>query len=197
MLPHRHSRRTLFPLIFSCRSFVNVIAMLSSTKSSLVLLIVLGLFSSDVFAAPVQPNMVSLYNSNDKVVILVAKNFSSTVYQSETAWLVEFYASWCGHCQRYAKVERRIFSLPRQDEFFFRPTEKSALTRGVTDRSTMKTRRYVIFVSAWKSVVRVGAINCHDEQNNAICDQHGVRAYPTLRVKRTETMNSFSASSIF
>lgn len=65
------------------------------------------LFPSNLSAAPVQQNMISLYNQNDKVVILVGKNFSSTVYQSATAWLVEFYASWCGHCQHYAKV---IFS---------------------------------------------------------------------------------------
>lgn len=47
---------------------------------------------------------VSLYTSNDKITILTAHNFSSTVYQSKTAWLVEFYASWCGHCQSYANV---------------------------------------------------------------------------------------------
>ena len=46
----------------------------------------------------------SLYNANDKVTILTGGNFSSTVYQSETAWLIEFYASWCGHCQSYANV---------------------------------------------------------------------------------------------
>ncbi len=48
---------------------------------------------------------VSLYTGNDKVTILTAQNFSSTVYGSKTAWLVEFYASWCGHCQSYANVK--------------------------------------------------------------------------------------------
>ena len=89
--------------------FVNVMEMFSSSKSSIFLhlVILFGYFPSDLFAAPVQANMVSLYNSNDKLVILVAKNFSSTVYQSETAWLIEFYASWCGHCQTYANVRLR------------------------------------------------------------------------------------------
>ena len=48
---------------------------------------------------------LSLYNANDKVVILTSHNFSSTVYQAKTAWLIEFYASWCGHCQSYANVK--------------------------------------------------------------------------------------------
>lgn len=124
--------------------------MFSMTKSSifLLLLLLLGFYSSNLFAAPLQPNMISLYNSNDKIVILVAKNFSSTIYQSETAWLVEFYASWCGHCQRYAKTYRQIG----------------------------------IDTLAWKSVVRIAAINCYAEENNPICDQHGVRAYPTIRL---------------
>lgn len=48
--------------------------------------------------------IASLYTFNDKVVILNAQNFTSIVYKSKTAWLVEFYASWCGHCQSYANV---------------------------------------------------------------------------------------------
>lgn len=47
---------------------------------------------------------LSLYTSNDKINILTGQNFSSTVYESKTAWLIEFYASWCGHCQSYANV---------------------------------------------------------------------------------------------
>jgi len=35
------------------------------------------------------------------VVELVDANLTS-IYGSERAWVVEFYAHWCGHCQRYA-----------------------------------------------------------------------------------------------
>ena len=48
--------------------------------------------------------VASLYNATDKIVVLESQNFSSTVYNSNTAWLVEFYASWCGHCVSYANV---------------------------------------------------------------------------------------------
>ncbi len=49
-------------------------------------------------------NSVSFYNATDKITILNSDNFLSTVYHSDTAWLIEFYASWCGHCQSYATV---------------------------------------------------------------------------------------------
>jgi protein disulfide-isomerase A6 len=36
------------------------------------------------------------------VVELTDSNFESTVINSDDLWLVEFYAPWCGHCQRLA-----------------------------------------------------------------------------------------------
>ncbi|CAF1293407.1 unnamed protein product [Adineta ricciae] len=51
---------------------------------------------------------ISLYNGTDKVAVLSSENFSSTVYQSKTAWAVEFYASWCGHCRTYANTYREV-----------------------------------------------------------------------------------------
>ncbi|CAF0852105.1 unnamed protein product [Rotaria sordida] len=61
-----------------------------------------------LLAALSSGNIVSFYNANDKIVVLTSQNFSSTVYQSKIAWLIEFYASWCGHCQSYANTYREI-----------------------------------------------------------------------------------------
>ncbi|XP_069055019.1 protein disulfide-isomerase A6 isoform X2 [Lepisosteus oculatus] len=41
-----------------------------------------------------------LYSSSDDVVELTPSNFNREVIQSDSLWLVEFYAPWCGHCQR-------------------------------------------------------------------------------------------------
>ncbi|UJR25107.1 hypothetical protein I4U23_006466 [Adineta vaga] len=125
---------------------------------SLCLLIVhFQLTSSAVLPAQ---NSVSLYTANDKVVILTGQNFTSTVYQSKTAWLVEFYASWCGHCQSYANTYREV----------------------------------AIDTWGWRTVVRIGAINCYAEENTATCDQHTIMAYPTLRFIAPESYMNTSKS---
>jgi protein disulfide-isomerase A6 len=42
--------------------------------------------------------------SSKDVVELTDDNFARQVLKSQDVWLVEFYAPWCGHCQRLAPV---------------------------------------------------------------------------------------------
>lgn len=84
--------------------FIQLIAKLMSLKIVALCFICLVIFGKTVFTAVPGRNSISLYKANDKLHILTSQNFSSNVYQSKTAWVVEFYASWCGHCQAYAKV---------------------------------------------------------------------------------------------
>ncbi|XP_069951420.1 sulfhydryl oxidase 2 isoform X3 [Cherax quadricarinatus] len=44
----------------------------------------------------------SLYSSSDPLVLLHSSNYSREVHGVETAWVVEFYSSWCGHCINFA-----------------------------------------------------------------------------------------------
>ena len=67
----------------------------------LAIIINIGRISSSALSFE---NSISLYNASDKITVFGSQNFSSTVYQSNTAWLIEFYASWCGHCRTYATV---------------------------------------------------------------------------------------------
>ncbi|XP_058801086.1 protein disulfide-isomerase A6 homolog [Phymastichus coffea] len=40
-----------------------------------------------------------MYSSNSDVVDLTPNNFDKKVIDSDSIWIVEFYAPWCGHCQ--------------------------------------------------------------------------------------------------
>ena len=50
-----------------------------------------------------------LYSIKDKGITLVnVSNFTQTILQSDHAWMVEFYSSWCGHCIRFAPVYKEL-----------------------------------------------------------------------------------------
>jgi thiol oxidase len=71
---------------------------------NLILLVILGNLRQSLSGPPPANDHVALYNATDKVTVVTYQNFTSTVYHSNTAWLIEFYASWCGHCRSYAQV---------------------------------------------------------------------------------------------
>lgn len=62
-----------------------------------------AVFVSLLLALPAR-GMDTIYPFDEPLHQFVASNFSSTVYGSSTGWAVKFYASWCGHCRRFAPV---------------------------------------------------------------------------------------------
>lgn len=44
----------------------------------------------------------ALYSANGPVVLLNKANWQEEVMKSDSLWLVEFYAPWCGHCKSLA-----------------------------------------------------------------------------------------------
>jgi len=41
-----------------------------------------------------------MYSQNSDVIKLTSSNFNKEVLNSSEIWMIEFYAPWCGHCQR-------------------------------------------------------------------------------------------------
>lgn len=49
-----------------------------------------------------------LYSSEDKVAQLTTYNFNENVYNSSSAWVVQFYNSWCGHCIKFSPIWKEL-----------------------------------------------------------------------------------------
>ena len=48
-----------------------------------------------------EDDIVDLYSKDGPVVHMNHSNFNELLYGKEHAWVVEFYISWCGRCQKY------------------------------------------------------------------------------------------------
>ncbi len=51
-----------------------------------------------------------LYVQDTYVQELTHENLERTIFQSDVAWVVQFYSSWCGHCQNFAPIWRKFAS---------------------------------------------------------------------------------------
>ncbi|XP_058231268.1 sulfhydryl oxidase 2 [Hemibagrus wyckioides] len=49
-----------------------------------------------------------LYTEEDPLVILTSDTLKQTLFNSSTAWLVQFYSSWCGHCIQYSPTWKAL-----------------------------------------------------------------------------------------
>ena len=74
-------------------------------KNVAILLLFLSGFE---LASTNDEELISLYNENDPVIELTDKNFTSSIHDPDVAWFVEFYAHWCGHCQRFSPTWKQL-----------------------------------------------------------------------------------------
>ncbi|XP_066510082.1 sulfhydryl oxidase 2-like [Hoplias malabaricus] len=62
-----------------------------------------------IFAAVFRSGQTArLYSEEDPVVILNSESLKQTLFNSSTAWLVQFYSSWCGHCIQYSPTWKAL-----------------------------------------------------------------------------------------
>ncbi|CAG0900957.1 unnamed protein product [Darwinula stevensoni] len=49
-----------------------------------------------------------LYDENDPLTIFTTVNLSDSLGASSTAWIIQFYNTWCGHCQAFASIWKQF-----------------------------------------------------------------------------------------
>lgn len=49
-----------------------------------------------------------LYTEDDPLVILSSGSLKSAVTNSSSAWLIQFFSSWCGHCMQYSSTWKAL-----------------------------------------------------------------------------------------
>jgi len=109
-----------------------------------------------------------LYDANDKIELLNNLTFRTQVYNKPNVWLVEFYNSWCGFCQRFAPTWKTFAASVHRKYIYFLQGHKNL---------------YILFYfSAWKDIVSIGAVDCAKNENNPLCRDLEIMSYPTLRV---------------
>lgn len=65
--------------------------------------------TSIIFVFLFNPSLTTrLYSEEDPVVILTSATVKQTLVNSSTAWLVQFYSSWCGHCIQYSPTWKAL-----------------------------------------------------------------------------------------
>ncbi|KAJ7339518.1 flavin-linked sulfhydryl oxidase [Desmophyllum pertusum] len=54
-----------------------------------------------------------LYSSADHTVLLENDTISDVIHNSQTAWVVEFYSSFCGHCHAFAPTWKKLARMAK------------------------------------------------------------------------------------
>ena len=79
-----------------------------------VLLVVLTISFSSVSAKN------SLYDDTDPMTQLDNVTIYKNLEGSKKHWIVEFYSSWCGHCQQFAPTWKKLaWQIKSKHMFFF------------------------------------------------------------------------------
>uniref|UniRef100_A0A8C9W206 Sulfhydryl oxidase n=1 Tax=Scleropages formosus TaxID=113540 RepID=A0A8C9W206_SCLFO len=63
---------------------------------------------SSIFCIEKRVRGARLYSEEDPLTILTSDTLKETLRNSSTAWLIQFYSSWCGHCIQYSPTWKAL-----------------------------------------------------------------------------------------
>jgi len=125
------------------------------------------LFADVLFATLAAKWSAAIYASNSEVVQLTDDNFSQNVLQTDEIWVVEFYAPWCGHCQKFAPEYLKAAKA----------LKVSVVPRAVIGRpSFIRPSRCVLC----QGVAKVAAIDA--DKYPSFAGRYGVPGFPTIKI---------------
>ncbi|XP_028980656.2 sulfhydryl oxidase 2 isoform X2 [Esox lucius] len=128
-----------------------------------------------------------LYSEEDLVVILTSSTIKQSLLNSSTAWLVQFYSSWCGHCIQYSPTWKALARDVQDDLQIYLPVvlnNRSALDplhNSIQDIKLWLSQNFLHLNEDWEQAIRIGVLDCAQENNFDICKDFGVHFYPTFR----------------
>ena len=114
----------------------------------------------------------ALYEDTAEMVCLDRSLITPSLTLSNTSWIVEFYSSWCGHCQHFAPTWKDIV----------RDTAGVRNVKWCFYGIHVHFNKPDLFLTGWAAVIRVGAIDCAATDNFQKCTDYGIKGFPTIKV---------------
>ena len=122
-----------------------------------------------------------------------SEQLTRALTNSATCWVVEFYSSWCGHCQHFSPTWKDLATKIKGHYYNYYPNLKNIFMNGffLLWIILFVSRVYHYYLNpfsslelpqGWSKVVQIGQIDCSRRENSEECRKHKITAYPSIRV---------------
>lgn len=151
----------------------------------------------DLHDTTVLESIEELQEQNDGRLHAISLNqHSLQAYQKESEYLfVDFYASWCSHCRTLEPTWEILAQMMNEHHIETTTTNSTETKREMNvneetktdDRITSSTPTPIEGVNNeanndQQQQVTIAKIDCGNVNNSDVCNEHDIKAYPTLRL---------------